>query len=288
MNHPHDLQSAPIPVRLPADELKALSRLEPRRTLAAIAAEWATIAGAIAVASLAGHILVHLAAVVLIGARQHALLVIAHDASHLRLLPVRRWNDWLANILLAWPMFISVQGFRYFHGPHHRLLGAAGDGNRMLWATHDAHGELRPEWRYPKPPAAIALKILRRAALVTGLWWIVRGLVGGFQFGASSVDKIARGAFVAGVAAVLVATGAGWGFLWFWVLPYCTWHVAAQYIRLACEHSNLQGSGGYEMTRTTVPRWWERLLIPGTSATTSSTTGIRRCRSTGCPSCTPG
>jgi len=214
VKHPHDLESAPVPDRLPAEEVRALSRLDPWQTVAAIATEWAAIAGIIAVASWLAHPLATLVAVVLIGARQHALLVIAHDASHQRLLPNRRWNDWIANIFLAWPMFISVQGFRHFHGSHHRFLGAPGDGNRELWATHDEQGALRPEWRYPKTPTALAWKILRRGALLTGMWWILRGLVGGFQFGVSTAGKVARVVFVTLVASVLVATHAGWGFLW--------------------------------------------------------------------------
>jgi fatty acid desaturase len=120
---------------------------------------------------------------IIAGARQHALTVLNHDATHFRLLPRRAWNDWVANLFLAWPMFISVQGFRHFHGPHHRHLGEQGDGNRALWHTHDAEGQPTPEWRYPKTAAQLFFKLLRRAAVLTGLFWIARGLVGGCLYG---------------------------------------------------------------------------------------------------------
>src|SRR5262245_54129443 len=110
--HPHDGE-APVPDRLDAVELRALSALSPARALGAIATEWLGIGVAITLASVADTWPATLAAIVFIGARQHALTVISHDASHLRLLPNRGWNDWVGNLFLAWPMFISVQGFRH-------------------------------------------------------------------------------------------------------------------------------------------------------------------------------
>jgi fatty acid desaturase len=261
MNHPHDLQSAAIPERLPAAEIRRLSTLSPALALGAIATEWGIIGCCILLAHHLAHPLATLAAIIVIGARQHALLVISHDASHLRLLPGQRWNDWVANVFLAWPMFISVQGFRHFHGPHHRFLAAPGDGNRPLWNTHDAEGKLSSEWCYPKSPGGLAWTILRRAAVWTGLWWILRGIIGGFQYGMNGWEKLARLGFLAAVATALTLADAWMGFLLYWVVPYCTWHIAAQYIRLICEHSHVQGAGAYQYTRTTIPTALERFLV---------------------------
>ncbi len=251
--HPHDLEAARIPARLDAAELRDLSRIEPWRAIRAIAAEWIGIAAAIAAASWAAHPLVTLLAVLFIGARQHALLVIAHDAAHFRLLPDRAWNDRVGNLFLSWPMFVSVQGFRHFHSAHHRFLNAEGDGNRLLWHTHDAAGGLAPEWRYPKTAAGLIGTILWRGAIWTGVWWMIRGIIGGFSYGMTAMERAAR--LVAMLIAVAALTGAGaWeGFLVFWVLPYCTWQVAIQYTRLICEHSNVQAAGLWADTRTTIP-----------------------------------
>lgn len=260
--HPHDLEAAPVPDRLPAADLRALSVLEPGRALRAIATEWSIIAAAIALGLWAHHPLVTVLAVIVIGARQHALLVIAHDAAHFRLLPGRVANDWVGNLLLSWPMFVSVQGFRHFHGPHHKFLAAPGDGNRALWSTHDGEGQLAPEWRYPKSTWGFVRKILWRASGPTGAFWILRGVVGGFQFGVSPLGKLARLAFAGAVAALLTWAEAWGAFALYWVLPYCTWHVAAQYIRLACEHSAIPSTApGYELTRTTLPTRLEGFFL---------------------------
>ena len=259
--HPHDAVE-PIPDRLPASEVRTLSRLAPARALGAIAIEWATIASAIAIAITVDAWPVTVLAIFVVGARQHALTVINHDATHFRLLPNRTLNDWVANLFLAWPMFISVQGFRHFHGPHHRHLGDIGDGNRELWHTHDEHGRLTAEWRYPKSPQQLATKLMRRAAVVTGLFWIARGLVGGFMYGVPPAAKIVRVLLFAALFLALTRFGLWLEFAIYWVLPYCTWHAAAQYIRLVCEHSAVRSEDPrYAKTRTTIPGPLARFFV---------------------------
>ncbi len=260
-SHPHDLVSGRVLARIPAAEVRTLSKLDATRALAAIALEWLAIAVAILFVTWLHHPLAVLVAIPFIGARQHALLIIAHDASHYRLLPNRRANDWIGNVLLTWPMFVSVQGFRHFHGSHHRFLNVPGDGNRELWSTHTPQGDVSPEWRYPKSRGALIATLLRRGAFLIGLWWMVRGIVGGFAFGMTTPERLARAAWMLGVAGVLTWANAWGTFLWCWVLPYCTWHVVIQYARLICEHSNVKAEAAWAATRTTIPRWWERLLV---------------------------
>lgn len=262
VDHPHDLLAATVPVRLPPAELRELSRIEPARALRAIAEEWAAIAATIALAVWLDHPVAVAAAVPILGARQHALLILAHDASHFRLLPDRRWNDLVGNLFLSWPMFASVQGFRHFHGPHHRHLQAEGDGNRELWGTHDENGALTAEWRYPKSRLERVMTLVRRVGGGTGLWWILRGVVGGFAYRMSTFDRLLRASFMAAVAVMLTTFDAWTGFALYWVLPYCTWHLLIQYVRLICEHSNVQAEPGvWGLTRTTVPLAWEALFV---------------------------
>ena len=177
VQHPHNTTRA-IPERLPAATIKELSALEPAKAIAATAEEWAAIISAIALCSFFWHPALYLIAVVVIGSRQHALLILGHDASHYRYLPTRWQNDLVANVFLMWPTFASVEGFRKFHSTHHQYTNLPNDGNRHIWYTHDAMGELEPGWRFPKTRLGLALVLLRRAFFVTGMFWIVRGLVG--------------------------------------------------------------------------------------------------------------
>lgn len=261
VQHPHNT-SRSIPERLPAATIKELSVLEPARAIAATAAEWASIAAAIALCTYFWHPALYVVAVVFIGARQHALLIIGHDASHYRYLPTRWQNDLFANLLLMWPTFASVEGFRKFHGTHHQYTNLPNDGNRHIWHTHDAAGELEPGWRFPKSRAGLALVLLRRALFLTGMFWIVRGLVGSFLIPSPNWMVAARIGFYASAAAALTWFDAWYGFLLYWIVPYCTWHIAAQYIRLICEHSAVESDEEeYAITRSTIPTWLESIFI---------------------------
>jgi fatty acid desaturase len=259
--HPHDLVGS-IPERLDPSVVRELSRIDPLRVVLAIATEWAIIVAAIALALSVSAWPVKVLAIVLIGARQHALTVIAHDASHFRLWQGRVLNDWVGNLFLAWPMFISVQGFRHYHGAHHRFLNGEHDGNRELWHTHDADGRQTWEWTYPKTPLGLVLVLVRRVVMGTGVFWLLRGLVGGFMFGVSAAGQIARVLLWAAVAWGLTVMDGWSAFVWYWVVPYCTWHVVAQYTRLICEHSAVRSDDpSYAQTRSTIPGWLGRLLV---------------------------
>ncbi len=259
--HPHNT-SRTIPERLPAATIKELSKLDPTRALAATGVEWLGIAGAVTLCILFWHPALYLVAVLFIGARQHALLVIGHDASHYRYLPTRWQNDLFANLFLMWPMFASVEGFRKFHGTHHQYTNLPNDGNRHIWATHDAAGELAPDWQFPKSGWGLALVLLRRAAFVTGIFWIVRGLVGSFIIPSPNWMVAARLAFYGSIALALTWFGGWTALLLYWIVPYCTWHIAIQYARLICEHSAVESEEEeYAVTRTTIPTWLERIFI---------------------------
>jgi len=259
--HPHNT-SRTIPERLPPAKLKELSVLEPSKALMATAEEWAGIAAAIALCSYYWHPVLYLVAVMFIGSRQHALLILGHDASHFRYLKTPWLNDLCANLFLMWPTFASVEGFRKFHGTHHQYTNLANDGNRQLWHTHNAEGELEPEWVFPKTRAGLVLMVLRRAAFLTGISWILRGVIGSSLIPSPHWMVAARLAFYASAAGALTLFGAWGGLVWYWLVPFCTWHIAAQYMRLICEHSAVESDEDeYRVTRTTLPTWLESVFV---------------------------
>ncbi len=259
--HPHQ-PVAKIPVQLAVDRLRILSRIDRTRALSALLGDWLVIAAAIGFALYLDWLPATALAVIVIGGRQHALTVVTHDAVHFRFLADRGLNDWVAELLAAWPVFLSVRVFRIVHAPHHRFLAEPGDGNRRAWRTHAADGELRPEWTYPKSRLGLAATILRRAALLTGALWIVRGLIAPFVVRRPASELIARAAFYGLSAWAIHALGAWVEFLTLWVLPYCTWHMVAQYTRLICEHSGrISLQPGFELTRSTSPGPLGRFFI---------------------------
>jgi fatty acid desaturase len=259
--HPHNT-SRTIPERLPATTVKELSRLEPSRVLAATAGEWLSIAAVIALCTSFWHPVLYVIAVMFIGARQHALIIMGHDASHYRYLPKRWQNELLANLFLMWPVFASVEAFRKFHSTHHQYTDLPQDGNRHIWYTHDAAGELAPDWVFPKTRACLVLLLLRRAFFLTGAFWIVRGLVGSSLIPSPHWMVAARIVFYMSVVGSLTIFSAWYAFILYWIVPYCTWHIAIQYARIICEHSAVESEEEeYGITRTTIPTLLESIFI---------------------------
>jgi fatty acid desaturase len=261
VKHPHNTARF-IPERLPPAKIKELSQLQPARAVVATASQWVAIAGAIALCTTFWHPVLYVLAVLVIGSSQHALLILGHDASHFRTLPVRWQNDLFANLFMMWPTFASVEAFRKFHGTHHQYTNLPNDGNRHIWYTHDAAGELAPDWRFPKTRMGLVWVLLRRAAFFTGLFWVVRGLVGSTLIPSPGWMRAARFGFYASSFAALAYFGDWHAFLLYWIVPFCTWHIAAQYIRLICEHSAVENDEEeYSITRTTIPTWLESIFI---------------------------
>jgi hypothetical protein len=72
VKHPHNTART-VPERLPAATIKELSALDPARAIAATAQEWLAIISAIALCSFFWNPVLYLAAIIMIGSRQHAL-----------------------------------------------------------------------------------------------------------------------------------------------------------------------------------------------------------------------
>jgi fatty acid desaturase len=259
--HPHEFQGS-VPDRLPTEIIRDLSVLRPGKAIEAIVVEWLGIAAAIVLCEYLWHPALYVLAVLWIGARQHALTVLGHDAAHFRLFPDRKWNDWIGNAAVMWPVFLAADGYRHYHGEHHRFTGTPDDGNRTIWKTHTAAGDLTSEWTFPKTTAGLVFTVLRRAAFFTGIFWIIRGLVAAIILRRSWGHLLLRMAYYALIVSAMAYAGVLRGFLLYWIVPFCTAHLAFQYIRLICEHSAIRTDDpAYAATRTTLARLWERWLI---------------------------
>lgn len=62
-----------------------------------------------------------LLAVILVGAGQHQLTGLAHEASHHTLFKNRKWNDYLSDWLCMFPMFSTTHHYRLQHIAHHQF-----------------------------------------------------------------------------------------------------------------------------------------------------------------------
>lgn len=211
----------------------ALARPATGRWLAAVATEWGIIAAVFLLCAAYPHVVVWALGVFLIGTRQHALGILAHEGVHSLVSADRRRNDTLANWLTAYPLMYSVAGYRTYHLQHHRWLETEKDPEQAALRLYPA------EWTFPMQRPALYRLLLRdmiggsiRPAgdLVRYIWQVPGG----------AAPEIARVALVhVAMAATAWALGHPWHYLVLWLLPLFTVAIMCFRIRTVAEHSGL-------------------------------------------------
>src|ERR1700733_13351222 len=147
----------PHPVKSSLDKeiLMDLSRRTALPWLRDAVLDWAIIAGALLAVHAFSNPVTWLAALLVIGNRQHALAILGHDGTHFTLSHNRRLNDCLTNLLAFWPIGLTVSGYRALHFKHHKHTGTEADPEL-------GHKRSRsPQWDLPAKPS----RILKYAAL---------------------------------------------------------------------------------------------------------------------------
>ncbi len=246
-----------VPVKLTKEELTELSTVRPLLACMHVAGEWALIAATIYLCQRFWNPMLYILAVAFIGSRQHALLVLMHDGVHYRLLRNRWLNDWLSEVVLAWPHLVSARQYRKNHFGHHRHLNSAQDPD-MKRRVGD------PVWVFPQTVPNLARTLFRDA---TGLNAPAMIKLAAAVAAADSVPAgflALRYGFYAAVLGVIIYAGALTGFAMYWVVPMFTWLVLIMRIRSIAEHHAIEidePDSAYPRTRTTQPTLLEKIFV---------------------------
>lgn len=171
-------------------------------------------------------------AVVVIATRQHALLMLFHDAVHGLLAPRRRLNDSIINLLVGIPHLVPVEVYRPLHLAHHRDLGTERDPERRLLYAGQ-------RWNYrPLPLKPLLIQLLGDLFVVNGARTIGAWRRSGAGF------HLATGTWVAMVIWIGALLLASPRILLLWFVPLLTLTNLLQKVRSFAEHS-----GGPGVTR---------------------------------------
>ena len=233
--------------------VKALSKIRPWRGILQIALEYVGIAAAIILCETYWHPLLYIATVIWIGSRQGGLAVMMHESTHYRLLPNRKWNDWVGEVFAAWPVLLTVYAYRHNHWAHHRRPNTPEDPD---WRRK----ENNVEFEYPKSGFHMVLITLK--------YWL--GFYAIKQFAdINQVVKIPaqlkflRLFFYVGVVIASIIFHFWLGLLIYWIVPLSTYFLWIIYVRGVAEHH-----GGIEdhddllgKTRHIEANFLERLFI---------------------------
>lgn len=245
---------------VPPEVIRRLSVLRPVRTLAHIALEWCLVAAAIALSmrlwqwNVYAGAVGYVAAVVWIGARQHAIAILMHESAHYRLFRNRTWNDLLGELLVSLPILVCMRAYRRLHFAHHRAPNTVDDPDWML--------RLKRDWQFPKTRGEL-FRLFARDFLALNL---LDELEFFGRYGHRKGQKpewldLAGLAFFVTLMVVLTRYSLWLEYFAYWIVPLMTWLKVAVRLRTIGEHYALEYDHIFRQTRTTYPSLIERLLI---------------------------
>lgn len=215
--------------------VRAMSRHNPWRWLAAVLGEWSIIGGAMVACNVWPYWWVWVPAALLIGTRQHALGILAHESVHYLVARSDFWNDALGNYLASYQLGYPVEGYRNHHLQHHRLLETPRDPER---ATIDLYPR---EWTFPMSRRRFAWLYIRDLFLLYPIP-VVSLLKYIWTPPGSRLPHLVRVGLVQAIAiTAAVVTGHVWTFLLLWSLPLYTVAIVCFRLRTAAEHSGIPG-----------------------------------------------
>lgn len=113
--------------------LKRLAKLRPQRFYRALFVDWAIIIAALVTGATFPNLPVLILCGFVIGNRQQALAVLAHESVHFLVHKNRRLNDIVGMIFCAWPLGSFLTGFRRFHLDHHKFVGTDRDPELKIY-----------------------------------------------------------------------------------------------------------------------------------------------------------
>ena len=221
------------------EELRPFTRISAVRGVFWMVVDWATIVGTAWACERWWHPLLYVVAVIVIGSRQHALGVIAHDAAHYTLFKSRRLNDWVGEILLAWPVLVSLRFYRRQHLAHHAHLATDRDPDQV---------RNRPDLLEHQRTWLDALLLMcGRGTKQAGLASMFLG-----SPARPGDRRWIAGRVVVCLAAAAAITWMGWWRLvaLYWIVPLFTWFVLVMRLRGVLEHWGVPNKTPLDMTRT--------------------------------------
>ena len=243
---------------LTRDEIRELIEIRDWRAWLSIVLDWGLVGASFALVAAFPNPLSIVVAIAVIGSRQLGLAILMHDAAHRALLRNRSWNDWVGNWLCAYPVWNDVHPYRQYHLQHHA----------KTWTDEDPDLELAT----PFP--------INRASLKRKFWRDLSGQTGWKRFLAILNRDIGRsrgrvqrdfgsglqalhGVVITNLVLLGLLTLFGHPALYLlWIVAWFTTYSLVMRIRSIAEHAMVPDiKDELRNTRTTLARWWERLLI---------------------------
>lgn len=228
------------------------------RNVFSISSNWLQMSAAMALFFFYPNVITFLVALVIIGSRQFALAVLAHDAAHNLLFANNKVNDWAGQWFCAYPIFQDNRVYRPYHLKHHRHTETDDDPDLVLSSP------------FPITKRSFIRKVFRDLTGITGVKRYWGSLSSIFRTKGDNVfNKISKtsnklhGFLISNlIIFVLISTTMHWSlFLLLWWLPSFTYYSLIIRIRNISEHAVTPGNNDFDNTRTTKSTVLTRFLM---------------------------
>lgn len=203
---------------------------------------------------------------IVIAARQHALLVLMHEATHSLAHPTRWVNEFWGEVLLGAPMLVSMRKYRKDHLAHHRHANTDADPDwvRKLGTPAEAR-----YWQFPVPGNGFGFLARSWLGSIAYLLRSFTHLSNAKQepLATGSPDPMsvwigrARIGFYLAVVTLLTVYGGWWAFVLLWLAPILLVLPMIMRLRSIAEHFALSYRNDLTSTRTIVCGPLERFLF---------------------------
>ena len=228
------------------------------RNVLSISSNWLQMSAAMALFFFYPNVITFLVALVIIGSRQFALAVLAHDAAHNLLFENNKVNDLAGQWFCAYPIFQDNRVYRPYHLKHHRHTETEDDPDLVLSSP------------FPITKKSFIRKIFRDLTGITGVKRYWGSLSSIFRTKGDNVfNKISKtsnklhGFLLSNlIIFILISTTMHWSlFLLLWWLPSFTYYSLIIRIRNISEHAVTPGNDDFDNTRTTKSTVLTRFLM---------------------------
>jgi fatty acid desaturase len=242
---------------LTREEIQELRAMTDWRSWGSLVMDWGIVFASFALVACVPHVLTILVALALIGGRQLGLSVLMHEAAHRTLFRNRALNDWAGNWLCAYPVWSDIGPYRRYHLQHHA----------KNWTAEDP--DLNLATPFPITKASMRRKIWRDLSGQTA-WkrvkYVLKRDLGGLsvqQFGGNGRWRNLLGVAITNLVLLGLLTAVGHPVLYLlWAGAWFTAHHLIIRFRSIAEHAMITDpTDPLRNTRTTLARWWERLLL---------------------------
>lgn len=237
-----------------ANDLKKLSCLNIWLGYSNIAKEYIFILGAAFICEYYFHPILYVITIIWIGARQHALGIIGHDAVHYRLHKNKKINDIIGDFFCLNPLFITIEGYRREHLSHHKFVGTIYD---IDWLRIKDYSQ----YNFPQSKLKFIGNITKHLlGLFTVRDFYNLLITCKFILNVSKKSYFTMFSYYIILFSLLFYFEGAFAYLMYWFVPSISMLIACLYFRLIAEHSHIE-KGGLLNTRNIIPYWWENLLI---------------------------